>query len=217
MDFKKHLEKAWDITLKNLVMLILMTLVMMVVSIVTVGILAPVVMAGYLQAIIQLMRSGREPRMEDLFSQMRLFLPLLAFTIIVIIVILIGFAMIVLPGFLVVIAVAFGCLYMVPLMTDKQMGLIDALKTSWQMATKKNIADHIVVVILFFGLMAIGSSVFIGTLFTQPFASVFLISIYLERVEDIQDSAAAPPPPPPPEIDEETTKPHQAGPGDQSA
>jgi hypothetical protein len=204
MDFKKHLEKAWDITLKNLVMLILMTLVMMVVSIVTLGILAPVIMAGYLQAIIQLIRSGREPRMEDLFSQMRLFLPLLAFSVIVIIVILIGFAMIVLPGFLVVLAVAFGCLYMLPLMTDKQMGLIDALKTSWQMAVKKSIADHIVVVILFFGLMAIGSSVFIGTLFTQPFASVFLISIYLERVENVTDPATTPPPPPP-EIDKETT------------
>jgi hypothetical protein len=204
MDFKKHLEKAWDITLKNLVMLILMTLVMMVVSIVTLGILAPVIMAGYLHAIIQLIRSGREPRMEDLFSQMRLFLPLLAFSAIVVIVILIGFAMIVLPGFLVVLAVAFGCLYMLPLMTDKQMGLIDALKTSWQMAVKENIADHIVVVILFFGLMAIGSSVFIGTLFTQPFASVFLISIYVERVENAKDSAAAPPPPPS-EIDRNAT------------
>lgn len=187
MDFKKHLEKAWDITLKNLVMLILMTLVMMVVSFFTLGILAPVITAGYLQAIIELIRSGREPRMEDLFSQMRLFLPLLAFSVITTIVILIGFAMIVLPGLLVVLAVAFGCLYMLPLMTDKQMGLIDALKTSWQMAVKENIAEHIAMVILFFGLMAIGGSVFIGTLFTQPFASVFLISIYLERVENAKD------------------------------
>jgi hypothetical protein len=187
MDFKKHLEKAWNITLKNLVMLILMTLVMMVVSFFTLGILAPVITAGYLQAIIELIRSGREPRMEDLFSQMRLFLPLLAFSAITTIVILIGFALIVLPGLLVALAVAFGCLYMLPLMTDKQMGLIDALKTSWQMAVKENIAEHIVVVILFFGLMAIGGSVFIGTLFTQPFASVFLISIYLERVENAKD------------------------------
>jgi hypothetical protein len=187
MDFKKHLEKAWNITLKNLVMLILMTLVMMVVSFFTLGILAPVITAGYLQAIIELIRSGREPRMEDLFSQMRLFLPLLAFSAITTIVILIGFALIMLPGLLVALAVAFGCLYMLPLMTDKQMGLIDALKTSWQMAVKENIAEHIVVVILFFGLMAIGGSVFIGTLFTQPFASVFLISIYLERVENAKD------------------------------
>jgi hypothetical protein len=196
MDFKQHLEKAWDITLKNLVMLILMTLVMVVVSIVTLGILAPVIMAGYLQAIIELIRSGREPRIEDLFSQMRLFLPLLVFNIIAIVAIFIGFALIVLPGFLVVLAMAFGCLYMLPLMTDKQMGLIDALRISWQMAVKENITEHIVVAILFFGMMAIGSSVFIGTLFTQPFASVFLISIYLERVENAKNYATTPPPAP---------------------
>jgi membrane-anchored glycerophosphoryl diester phosphodiesterase (GDPDase) len=195
MDFKMHLEKAWDITLKNLVNLILMTLVMMVVSIVTLGLLAPVLMAGYLQTIVHLVRDGREPRMEDLFSQMRLFLPLLLFCVIVGVVILIGFALIVLPGFLVVLAMAFGCIYMLPLMTDKQMKLVDALKASWQIALKENVADHIVVVILFFGLIAIGSSVFIGSLFTQPFASVFLISIYLERTQSL-DRPQSPPSPP---------------------
>ena len=195
MDFKMHLEKAWDITLKNIVMLILMTLVMIVVSIVTLGILAPVIMAGYLQSIIQLVRDGREPRMEDLFSLMRLFLPLLGFCVLLILVVGIGFTMIIIPGFLVVLAAAFGCLYMLPLMTDKQMGLVDAFKTSWQMALKENIADHIVVVILFFGLIAIGSSVFIGTLFTQPFATVFLVSIYLERVQEDQPKQMPPAPP----------------------
>ncbi|MGD9189360.1 MAG: hypothetical protein PVI89_14155 [Desulfobacteraceae bacterium] len=195
MDFKMHLERAWEITLKNLIMLIFMTLVMIVVSIVTLGILAPVIMAGYIHSIIQLVRDRREPRMDDLFSQMRLFLPLLVFSILLTLVVIIGFTLIIIPGFLVVLASAFGCLYMLPLMTDRQMGLVDALKTSWQMALKENVADHIVVVILFFGLMAIGSSVFIGTLFTQPFATVFLASIYLERMQEINEIQSAPSPP----------------------
>ena len=195
MDFKTHLERAWDITLNNLVMLIFMTLVMMVVSIVTLGILAPVIMAGYIQSIILLVRDRREPRMDDLFSQMRLFLPLLVFCILFGIVVIMGFTMIIIPGFLVALAAAFGCLYMLPLMTDRQMGLVDALKTSWQMALKENVADHIVVVILFFGLMAIGSSVFIGTLFTQPFATVFLASVYLERMKEANEIHSPPPPP----------------------
>ncbi len=195
MDFKMHLERSWDITLNHLVMLIFMTLVMMVVSIVTLGILAPVLMAGYIQSIILLVRDRREPRMEDLFSQMSLFLPLLVFCILFGIVVIIGFTLIIIPGFLVALAAAFGCLYMLPLMTDRQMGLVDALKTSWQMALKENVADHIVVVILFFGLMAIGSSVFIGTLFTQPFATVFLASVYLERVKEEKEIHSPPPPP----------------------
>ena len=182
MDFKAHLEKAWNLTLKYIAALILMTLVMLTISVFTLGILAPVMMAGYMQAIILMVRNGREPRIQDLFSQMRLFLPLLAFSVVVFIAILIGFFMLVLPSLVIAIAVTFGCLYMLPLMTDKQMGLLDAVKTSWQMAVQESVTDHIVVVILFIGLMAIGSSVFIGTLFTQPFATVFVISVYLERI-----------------------------------
>jgi membrane-anchored glycerophosphoryl diester phosphodiesterase (GDPDase) len=92
-----------------------------------------------------------------------------------------GFFLFVLPGLAVLFAVTFSCIYMIPLMTDKKMGLIDAIKSSWTMAFANGLADHIVVVILFIGLMAIGTSVFIGTLLTQPFATVFLISVYLEK------------------------------------
>ncbi len=200
MDFKKHLETAWNLTLKHIVNLLLMTLVMLVVSFLTLGILAPVTMAGYMHSILLMMRDGREPRIEDIFSQMRLFLPLLGFSIVVFIATMVGFMLLVLPGLAILIAITFGCLYMVPLMTDKQMGLIDAVKTSWQMAFKHNVADHVVVVILFVGLMAIGSAVFIGTLFTQPFATVFLISVYLEKVKGsghgVSKTVSNPPAPP---------------------
>lgn len=195
MDFKMHLERAWNLTLKHIVPLILMTIVMLVVSFFTIGILAPVMMAGYFQAIIQMVRDGREPVVGDLFSQMRLFLPLLVFSILVFLATMIGFMLLFLPGLIVALGVAFACLYMLPLMTDRQMGLMDAIKSSWQMATQDAIADHVVVVILFAGLLAIGSSVFIGTLFTQPFATVFVVSVYLERMGH-NGSTPAPPPPP---------------------
>jgi len=197
MDFKKHLENAWNQTLKHLVQLILMTLVMSVVSVLTMGILAPVLLAGYFQSILLMMRDGRAPNIQDLFSQMNLFLPLLGFSIVVFIAMMVGFMLFVLPGIAVVCLIAFGCLYMLPLMTDKKLGLIDAVKKSWQMATQGNVADHVVVVILFVGLIAIGSSVFVGTLLTQPFATVFVLSVYLERMSAGNGKAAAPPPPPP--------------------
>ncbi len=182
MDFKKHLEAAWNTTLQHIAMLILLTLVSLVVSCLTAGILFPVVMAGFTHAIIQLLRDGRDPRIEDLFSQMRLFLPLLGFSVVVFIAVVVGFFLLVLPGLAVIFAVTFGCLYMVPLMTDRKLDLVDAIKTSWKMAFDDSIADHIVVVILFIGLISIGTSVFVGILLTQPFATVFLISVYLERV-----------------------------------
>lgn len=195
MDFKKHLETAWNTTLQHIVILIVMTLVTNAVSVLTLGLLAPVVMAGFTYAIIQLMRDGKEPRIKDLFSQMKLFPPLLGFSIAVFIVTMMGFFLFVLPGLAVLFAVTFSCIYMIPLMTDKNMGLIDAVKSSWTMAFADGVADHIVVVILCIGLMAIGSSVFIGTLLTQPFATVFLVSVYLEKTRGETHAPAQSPQP----------------------
>lgn len=191
MDFKKHLETAWRLTLKHIVPLILMTLVVTVISIVTLGVLSLVVLAGYCQAILMMIRDGREPRIQDLFSQMHLFLPLLVFYILVLIAVALGFSLLFLPGIAVACGVVFACLYMLPLMTDQKLGLMEALKRSWQMAVRGNVADHVVVVILFLGFLAIGTSVFLGTLFTQPFASVFILSVYRERMPGIVANQAS--------------------------
>lgn len=186
MDFRKHLETAWQLMLKHLVPLIIMTLVMSAVSLITFFILSPVMMAGYVQSILRLIREGREPTVQDLFSHMNLFVPLTVFSVIVVIAVMIGLMLLYLPGIAIMCGTTFACLYMLPLMTDRKMGIIDAVKTSWQLATQGNVADHLVVVVLYIGLMAIGSSVFIGTIFTQPFATLFVISVFLERYDGSQ-------------------------------
>lgn len=182
MDFKSHLENAWHLCLKNIAPLILMTLVMTLLSIFTVGLLAPVLFAGYVFSLLRLIREGREPKILELFSHLRLFFPLLVLSILVFLAVLVGFKLFFLPGIAVVCVVTFGWIYVLPLMVDKKIGLVEAMKTSWEMAIQGNIADHIVVVILFIGLISIGSSVFIGTLFTQPFATILVLFAYLERI-----------------------------------
>ena len=182
MDFKRHLEIAWSLTLGHLVALIFMTLLMFAVSVLTLGILAPVTMAGYTQAILLMVRDGREPKLQDIFSRMDLFLPLLAFGVVVCVAIAVGTILLVIPGILVALSVTFFCLYMLPLMTDRQMGVVDAVKESARMALDGVLVEHIVVAILFLGITAIGGSVFIGSLFTQPFATAFLMSVYLEKI-----------------------------------
>ena len=188
MDFKKHIVKSWNLTLQHIVPLVLMTLVMAAIAVVTLGILAPVLMAGYMQALLLMVREGREPKIQDLFSEMRLFFPLLLFGVAVFFGMLIGFMFFVIPGFLVILAVSFCCLYMLPLMTDKKMGLVDAFKQSYHMAVKENPAEHAVVAILFLAISSIGGSVLIGFLFTQPLATTFLLSVYDEK------TAQGPPP-----------------------
>ncbi len=181
MDFKAHVETAWNLTLRHIVPLILMTLALSVVGFLSLGILAPVTMAGYMHAILLMIREDREPGAQDIFSHMRLFLPLLGFGLAVFLVITVGFALLVLPGILAVLAISFGCLYVLPLMTDRGLGVVEAVKESFRMSTGKNSLDQVVVVVLFLGLCAVGGSVFIGWLFTQPFATVFLLSVYEEK------------------------------------
>lgn len=215
MDFKTHLEFAWHQTLKNLVPLILMSLVMVIITIAAVLMVMPlifltmalamvwtgliltlmmVMMAGYFQAILEMMRHDRQPRIQDLFSQKKLFLPLFLFSIIAAVAIAVGLKLLILPGLAIICVLAFGCLYMVPLMVDRRLGIAKAIQVSWHMATQDNVADQVVVVILFLGFIAIGSLVGIGTLLTQPFASVFLISIYLEKIKKLDESVDQPQP-----------------------
>ena len=47
------------------------------------------------------MREGRKPKIADLFSEMRLFLPLLGFGVLAMLAISLGFTLLVVPGFLV--------------------------------------------------------------------------------------------------------------------
>lgn len=194
MDFKHHLEFAWKLTLQYIASLIFMTLAMIVISVITLGILGPVVMAGYMHSILLLIREGREPKVQDIFSHMRLFFPLLLFGIIVFIITLIGIMLLFIPGVLFVLAISFCCIYMLPLMTDRDLGIIDAIKESFSMVTKEHLVDHVVVFILFVGISAIGSSVFIGSLFTQPLATLFLMSVY----DSIGKLSPKTPPEPPP-------------------
>ncbi|MFO7786084.1 MAG: hypothetical protein ACQET7_09850 [Thermodesulfobacteriota bacterium] len=190
MDFKAHIETAWNLTIRYIAPLILMTIVMFAVSLITLGILAPVTMAGYMHAVLLMVREGREPRVQDVFSQMRLFLPLFLLGLVIMVVIMIGFMLLVLPGILASVAAAFFLLYVLPLMTDKGMGVMEAVKESFRMSTEKSIVDQLVIVVIYLGLSAIGGSVFIGWLFTQPFATVFLMSAYEEKVKRASVSEA---------------------------
>lgn len=179
-------------TLKNIVSLIVMTFVMIVVGCVTLGILAPVMAAGYVQSILLMLREGREPTIKDLFSEMRLFFPLLLFGIVCLVAIWIGFSLLFIPGIIVIAALIFCCLYMLPLMTDKGLGLVDAIKESYAMAVRDGVSEHIVVAVIFIVISAIGNAVLLGSLFTQPLATVFLLSVYEEKLGRLAASAHKP-------------------------
>ncbi len=199
MDFKKHLENAWRLTINHLTSLVILTSVLSIslilipllfvflslpiFSVLAMCILGSVMLPGYIYSILLLIRENRQPRIEDLFSQRQLMLPLSIFSGVVAIVTTVGFFFLYFPGIAVLCVVVFACLYVVPLMIEQKMGIVEAIKISWYMAVKDNVADHWVIVILVIGLTTIGSSVFLGVLFTQPFATVFTLLVFIEKSE----------------------------------
>ena len=182
MDFKNLIVQSWNYTLRFLGPVLLVTLVQLVLIIVSFGILAPVTTAGYIQSLMLAVREGRQPQVGDLFSQMRLFLPLLIYFILVTMFVALGFMLLVIPGFAVIGFVAFASFYMIPLMTDRKLGLIEALKTSWDHVTRAPVSDHLILAILYVVIMSLGSSLPFAFLLTQPIATFLMIGAYLEKV-----------------------------------
>lgn len=208
MDFMKHFEIVWEVVKKHFVALLLSTIVLFVVSIVSLGFMAPVAMAGYMQSLLFAIREDRKPEVRDLFSELRLFLPLLGFSFLTGMAIFIGLKMLVLPGLIVILAVAFFCLYLVPLMTDQEMNLVDALQESARMATLQPIGEHLMALAVYLILISVGSSTGLGAILTTPLAVLFVLSVYEDRLERLfpqtesnteqAEKESSPPPPPPP-------------------
>lgn len=193
MDFKKLIVSSWQNTLNFIGPLLLVTLVQLILIIVSLGILAPVTTAGYVHSLMRAVREDRKPQVGDLFSQMRLFLPLFIFSLLALLAFFIGFTLLVLPGFAVMALVAFAAFYLLPLMTDQKLGLFDALKASWDKAMQAPVSDHIIVVIIYVVIMSLGSSLPFAFLITQPLATFILVGAYRERVLGLESWAGAGP------------------------
>jgi len=171
MDLQSHLERGWKNFIEFIGPALLITFVQIAVTLFSLGILAPVTSAGYVQSLLLAQRQGRTPEVKDLFSYMSLFLPLLLLGFVAFIVVVIGFTLLVLPGFGVMIFLAFACLYLLPLMTDEKMGLLSAVKGSWNMAVMDPLGDHIIITIVYVAIICIGGSLPFVILLAQPLAT----------------------------------------------
>jgi hypothetical protein len=199
MDFKQHFERSWQVLTAFFAPILVNTLVLIVISVVSLGIMMPVVSAGYMQSLLLALREERKPDIKDLFAHMDLFFPLLGFTVLFVILVCIGMIMLILPGIAVLLAGTFFLVYMLPLMTDQNMGLIEAVKESARMALEKPVSEHIAVVAVTVILDSIGSSIAIGTLVTHPYACIFILSAYEEKRRRLITGPETAPPSPPKE------------------
>ena len=183
MDLQRHLQQGWQSFLQFIGPSLLVTFVFFTVTILSLGILGPVTSAGYFQSLLGAQRDGRSPEVKDLFSHMSLFLPLFFFGLVAFCIIMIGFMFLFLPGVGVAVFLTFSCLYLLPLMTDKKLGLIEGIKASWSLAVADPMGDHVIITIVYIALLSIGGSVPFLILLAQPLATFILLSFYDERTK----------------------------------
>lgn len=206
MNFKDLVVRSWQNTLDYIGPLLLITLVQLVLIIISLGILAPVTTAGYLNSLLRVIREDRKPEVGDLFSEMRLFLPLFILSLLIAVVAFVGFTLLILPGFAVLAFISFAAFYLLPYMVDQQLGLFDALKASWNTALEEPVSDHIIVVIIYVAIMSLGSSLWFAFLITTPVATFIMIEAYRERVLDKKDIDESVPASETPPVEEESEK-----------
>jgi len=183
MDFKDLIVSSWQKMVDHIGPVLLITFIQLILIIITFGILAPVTTAGYIYSLMRVVDENRPPELGDLFSQMRLFLPLLVFSGLALLAVGIGFFLLVLPGFAVIAFISFAAFYLLPYMVEEKLGLIEALKASWNLAIKPPLSDQVIVVIIYIAIMSLGSSLPFAFLVTQPMATFIMVLAYRNRTE----------------------------------
>ncbi len=178
MNFKALVEATLNQSLKNVVPLIILTFVFVGLSTISLGILAPVMYAGYTASLLDMIRTGKEPGPKDVFSRMNLFLPLTLFAVALFVVVAIGFLILFLPGLIMLILAAFYLIYMIPLMVDNDLGVVDAIKQSIALVRQTDLFDHIIIIVIYSVVQALGGSTLLGMVITMPLSTIFLLLTY---------------------------------------
>ncbi|MCI5147509.1 MAG: hypothetical protein D3923_18740, partial [Candidatus Electrothrix sp. AR3] len=195
MDFKLHFERSWQVGTSFFVPILINTLVFFGVSIISLGFMAPVLSAGYMQSLLLALRENRKPDVKDLFAHMELFFPLLGFSFLFVLVAGIGLLMLILPGIAIILAGIFFLVYMLPLMTDQHMDLFKAIKASYRISLEDPIGEHFAVVAVFVILASVGSSTVLGALLAHPYSCLFILSAYEEKRQRLLTEPETVPPP----------------------
>jgi hypothetical protein len=166
-DVFKH---GWRLFLKDVVHLLIATVVATALSIVSIGILAGPLYAGLFKMVAGRVKEGKTPRWDDVFAGFERFWAYLGAALFLVIVI--GLAWVTVVG-----GVLLGTiwLYVFPLMVDKGMGFGDALGQSYRMVRENGFWEHLVLVILFAVIGSIGGPAFLITL---PFTVVATMAAY---------------------------------------
>ena len=183
IDIGFALKQGWRLFFKDIVPLLLGTMIATALSIVTIGILAGPLFAGLYAMVVSRVRDGRPPEVGDIFSCMSRFWSF--FGAAIVLALTIGIASITIIGGVLLATI---WVYVFPLMVDRGMGFWDALGVSYHMVLDAGFWEHLVLIIVFALLSSIDGWAW---LLTTPFTIMAIMAAFYAAQERSAEVEAA--------------------------
>jgi hypothetical protein len=190
MNFQAYLEDTFRIIKEEPVILILGGLVVQLLTMLTMGILAGPFLGGYFLLIIYYLRENRKPTFNDIFSGLQQFGNLLPYFLVLLLIFL-GLMLLVLPGLL----FATWWLYVLPLMVDRKMPFLEAMRLSRSTVNEKGFLMHfvflllisVIPIMLLNFLSTMVPFLFMLKIFLPPFQVGCLASLYIDQFDEFKE------------------------------
>ena len=150
------------------------------------NILSPILGAGYYIVAFQIARN-RPKAFGDFFQGFNRFLPILLYSIVSSILILVGLILLIIPGLYLAVSYVFG----LPLLLDKSLDFWPALETSRKLVSKNWFSFFVFLILLGFLNLAGALLLGIGLLVTIPWTVCAVVAAYEDIVglNSVADSA----------------------------
>ena len=181
MEIGRFLKEGVGYFIKDIVVLIIAGLVVTVGTIVTLGIIAGPLQAGYYMMIINRIRDGKPPEFFDQFLYMNRFGELLIVFYSLAILCLIGFSLLIIPG----LYLATIWIYAFPLVVEKKLPLGQAMSKSKEIVSQHGLGAHFVFIILLslIHLAVTKLTGGLGSVVTMPYVTCAVCSAYIAFIK----------------------------------
>ncbi|HEV2294050.1 MAG TPA: hypothetical protein VGR35_09340 [Tepidisphaeraceae bacterium] len=188
LDLGRCLNDAMEVYRKNFLAFVLAVILFDVLMICSLLVLAGPLMGGMVLMCLSAMRDPEhKARLGDLFGTFHRFGAFVGFFFLTAIPILLGYALLIVPGVILSAMWMFAAF----LMVDRHMGVIDALRTSWRVVIARgfwiNVAAAFVITALFVGPVFVPYVGWVAGWLLAPLAWLINTSAYIQEVKEHSD------------------------------
>jgi hypothetical protein len=176
LDIGTAIGRGWKQYIREIVPLTVQSIIMTLLGLVTLGILFPVLGAGFLKSVLQNFREGRTPLIEDVFGCFDRFWTLLWAFCLMLLCITLGFILIV-PG--IYLSVIWMYTFMV-ILDNPGISAIEAMKKSSLLVRTHSFWAHFVGMLIVTVILSVVAVIPLAVFLATPFVLVCMAHMYLQ-------------------------------------